>query len=405
MLSSNNVYELMHKDKKVGLINLDVPGNVVNYVPINGEYSPFMGNADLNKIKVWWSQRSVPGSRKIMEEVIKKAGCLNSSEYLAKNMALSMTDAYWLCPIDISISWEDVKLRNQLGVNKGILPHHNATSYDPNASLGGQMEKYWDLNGEIPVLVKTSLIHKGQQGVNEAFATMLHQRQKSTIPYVKYSVDRLNDEQTQCFCDEFTSDSKELINAYEVVESQKTSNSISVYDSYIEICAGNGIDREVIQQFMDYQTLTDFIISNDDEHLLNFGVLRDSETFKLIGPAPIFDSGNSMFFSEYKDEAYTRAEILERTITSFFKSEDKMLSKVKDKGIVKTDLLPTVDEAFEFYADNGIPEQKASFIANCYGVKLEMVNEFQHGKKISLYHEKHPAQEEKSNFALKKTKR
>ena len=111
MLSSNSVYELMHKDKKVGLINLDVTGNVVNYVPINGEYSPFMGNADLNKIKVWWSQRSVPGSRKIMEEVIKKAGCLNSSEYLAKNMALSMTDAYWLCPIDISISWEDVKLR------------------------------------------------------------------------------------------------------------------------------------------------------------------------------------------------------------------------------------------------------------------------------------------------------
>ncbi len=354
-----------------------------------------MGNADLNKIKVWWSQRSVPGSRKIMEEVIKKAGCLNSSEYLAKNMALSMTDAYWLCLIDISISWEDVKLRNQLGANKGILPYHNATSYDPNASLGGQMEKYWDLNGEIPVLVKTSLIHKGQQGVNEAFATMLHQRQKSTIPYVKYSVDRLNDEQTQCFCDEFTSDSKELINAYEVVESQKTNNSISVYDSYIEICAGNGIDREVIQQFMDYQTLTDFIISNDDEHLLNFGVLRDSETFKLIGPAPIFDSGNSMFFSEYKDEAYTRAEILERTITSFFKSEDKMLSKVKDKSIVKTDLLPTVDEAFEFYTDNGIPEQKASFIANCYGVKLEMVNEFQHGKKISLYHEKHPAQEER----------
>ena len=38
----------------------------------------------------------MPGSRKIMEEVIKKAGCLNSSEYLAKNMALSMTDAYWL---------------------------------------------------------------------------------------------------------------------------------------------------------------------------------------------------------------------------------------------------------------------------------------------------------------------
>lgn len=35
--------------------------------------------------------------------------------------------------------------------------------------------------------------------------------------------------------------------------------------------------------------LTDFVISNTDEHLLNFGVLRDADTMKLIGPAPIFD--------------------------------------------------------------------------------------------------------------------
>lgn len=38
----------------------------------------------------------------------------------------------------------------------GKIPYHNVTSYDPNASLGGQMEKYWDFTGKVPVLVKES---------------------------------------------------------------------------------------------------------------------------------------------------------------------------------------------------------------------------------------------------------
>lgn len=33
-----------------------------------------------------------------------------------------------------------------IGYNEGKIPYHNATSYDYNASLGGQMEKYWDLD-------------------------------------------------------------------------------------------------------------------------------------------------------------------------------------------------------------------------------------------------------------------
>ena len=37
--------------------------------------------------------------------------------------------------------------------------------------------------------------------------------------------------------------------------------------------------------------MTDFVLTNTDWHLNNFGVLRDSKTLKFIGIAPIFDSG------------------------------------------------------------------------------------------------------------------
>ena len=39
----------------------------------------------------------------------------------------------------------------------------------------------------------------------------------------------------------------------------------------------------------------DKIIGNDDRHFGNFGFIRDVETAKIIGFAPLFDSGSSFY--------------------------------------------------------------------------------------------------------------
>ena len=57
---------------------------------------------------------------------------------------------------------------------------------------------------------------------------------------------------------------------------------------------------------MDYQIMTDFIITNVDRHRGNFGILRDANNLRFISPVPIFDSGNSMFFFDtVRDEAHS----------------------------------------------------------------------------------------------------
>lgn len=143
-----------------------------------------------------------------------------------------------------------------------------------------------------------------------------------------------------------------------------------------------------MQDFMDYMILTDFIISNTDEHLQNFGVLRDPDTMKIIGPAPIYDSGNSMFHDETRRVPYTRAGILSREVTGFYGREEKLLRKVGNRNIVKEDLLPSPSEVKELYAEGGIPEWKAEVIAGNYGTKLKLFREFQKGKTVSVYNEK-----------------
>lgn len=389
-------YYLMHKDVKCGEIEYDPNSDRISgYRDFQTGKSPFMGHADLARIQKWWLMRAVPASRAALQDILRDTGCTNAGNYLAKNLALSMTDSYWICPGDTDFSYDDVKFANFAVFHDGKIPYHNATFYDPNASLGGQMDKYWDLSEETLVLVKESYRFFGQQSVNEAFASHIHELQRTEIPFVRYCVSVSEDLGLLCKCQAFTSETVEFIPAYEVIESQKGRNDTALYDGYIKICTSAGIDRGVMQDFMDYQTLTDFVISNTDEHLLNFGILRDSDTMQYIGPAPIFDSGNSMFYAGMKKKAYTRAELLERKITGFYKTEESLLKKIQNKNIVKLDLLPSPGEVKDFYMEYRIPEWKAEVISRNYALKLDFVKEFQQGRTISLYREKQKEKEQK----------
>lgn len=395
-------YILMHKNDKCGTILFDENiGRITEYHDDRNGLSPYLGNCDIKKIQKWWEMRAVPASRATMQQVINNANCLNTEVYLAKNLGLSMTDTYWIKPSGIDLSFDNVKFANLAAYSHGKIPYHNATSYDPNASLGGQMEKYWDLMHKTPILVKESYKYYGQQSINEVFASIVHSRQPSNVEFVRYTAEMTEDRGVQCKCPAFTSENIELLSAYEMVESRKIQNSQALYDEYINICVENGIDYNQIQEFMDYQTMTDFLITNTDEHLLNFGVLRDPNTMKLIGPAPIFDSGNSMFYSDGRKTPYTRAGILDIPITSFYKREEKLLGKVKNKTAVDLNSIPSAGEVKELYANAGIPEEKADVISKNYDTKAKMLSEFQRGKTISLYKEKQAEKNSKYNTIVK----
>lgn len=395
-------YSLMHKNDKCGTILFDENiGRITEYHDDRNGLSPYLGNCDIKKIQKWWEMRAVPASRATMQQVINNANCLNTEVYLAKNLGLSMTDTYWIKPSGIDLSFDNVKFANLAAYSHGKIPYHNATSYDPNASLGGQMEKYWDLMHKTPILVKESYKYYGQQSINEVFASIVHSRQPSNVEFVRYTAEMTEDRGVQCKCPAFTSENIELLSAYEMVESRKIQNSQALYDEYINICVENGIDYNQIQEFMDYQTMTDFLITNTDEHLLNFGVLRDPNTMKLIGPAPIFDSGNSMFYSDGRKTPYTRAGILDIPITSFYKREEKLLGKVKNKTAVDLNSIPSAGEVKELYANAGIPEEKADVISKNYDTKAKMLSEFQRGKTISLYKEKQAEKNSKYNTIVK----
>ncbi len=389
-MNGESIYILKHQDDNIGMLSIDEDfGTVLSYKEINGELSPYLGNMDLKKVKLWWQTRAIPGSRKMLDKILLDAGCNSNFDYLAKNLGLSLTDCYWICPADSDLRWKDVCLYNILG-SENYIPYHNATSYDPNASLGGQMEKYWDMNGAYPKLVKTATGYYGQQAANEEFATIVHSMQQSAFLYVRYSTqNREIDDALQSVCPAFTSQFLEFVPALEIVNSAKRPNDISEYDFFADVCGEHGLDREHIRKFLDYQTLTDFLITNTDEHFMNFGILRAAHTMEFKSEAPIFDSGNSMFYSSQKRVPMSRSEIFSLEITATHKSEEKMLKSVIYKDVIRTDCLPSSQNVKDFYTMKGIPKEAAEVISKNYDLKAAMLNEFIRGKSISLYNEKH----------------
>lgn len=72
-----------------------------------------------------------------------------------------------------------------------------------------------------------------------------------------------------------------------------------------------------------------------------------------------------------------------------------MLEHVKNRTVLKADLLPSPNDVKKFYEKYGIPENKAAFISKNFERKVKMLEEFQRGRTISLYKEKKRYQETK----------
>lgn len=389
-------YILKHKDDDCAYIAIDKADSKISRVRFTEPaLCPVPGTTDPGRIKKWWAMRAVPGTGQFVRKMLAQSGCYTSQEYLERNLGLSMTDCYWICPKGSSLKWNDVKFYGKIDTK---IPYHSPNSYDPNASLSGMMDKYWDMSSEIVSLVKIAESSHGQQAVNEAFASLVHERQDSGIPYVQYICkNKDGDESKLSICPSFTSEDVELISAYDVIESGQKHNDESMYEYFIRRCTEFGLDEVNTRKMMDYQTLTDFAILNTDKHLLNFGILRNSHTLTGISMSPIFDSGNSMTFKTDIDYNNIRESILKIPITAIYKKYEDMLKCVSNKTVVSPDSLPSAKEAYDFYAENGISEDNAQKISRTYEVSTQMLTEFCKGKQISLYHEKQRQRDIKSS--------
>jgi len=210
-----------------------------------------------------------------------------------------LNDHYWVKPLESSLQWDEVSLfSNNFSESFSVLQDTTRfSSFCPSASTGGDLPKRWIIKEGKRYLIKDSEgLSVVQQILNEVFATAIHASQQSGR-YVPYElVQEKTNGRLACSCACFTSNVLEFIPAWDLVGSESLAKSSPLFGRFIARAIEGGLGEDEVYSFLDYQIVTDFLLSNVDRHLNNFGVLRDTYSLDFVGMAPLFDSGNSMFY-------------------------------------------------------------------------------------------------------------
>ena len=161
--------------------------------------------------------------------------------------------------------------------------------------------------------------------------------------------------------------------------SEQKPNNISGYEHFINVCEKNGLDDNVVREYLEFEILIDFIFSNRDRHLTNISVLRDADTLRFISMAPIYDNGKSMLAG--RDVVpVTDKYVLSQDSQGFKDKELELLKYVRNRKLIDVGLLPAPEHIKEMYSmDSQVSEERINFIIEVYKRKIDMYEKFASG--------------------------
>lgn len=391
----SGLFVLKHKDMDVAMVQIDTITGKIEYVLeiYLPEELPVGVGGEGNSIAAWWASRAVPDTRRGIQQVLH---CLKEETALSLMLSaygLSLTDHYWMQPIGEELYWKDLnfyendfsdELGNLLTEFGQVDIEGNISKFSPASSVNGEMKKKWVRMDDTRYLMKVNVNDYGQQAVNERIASRLHER-LGWENYVPYRLERVLVEGKEYPCSLnplFTSAEYEFVSAYQLIRDYKVPNTVSGYEAVIGQAVLHGMDGHIVRRQLEYTIMTDFILSNTDRHFNNFGFLYCPQKRRLVSMAPIFDTGNALFYNQ--EIIPSNQNLLEITVSSFCRREADMLRYVKYSGFMDLNLLDHFPEEAEGmlkeYTD--MPDVRAEAIADTIRQKIGYLDLFQKGKKI-----------------------
>lgn len=397
-LPQSGLYVLKHKDIDVAMVQIDMHTGRIGYVlaVYQPEELPAGISRDGRSLPQWWALRAIPESRRGLRQVLSRTGVPTSQALMLRSYGLSLTDHYWMQPVGRELHWDELNFfKNDFSDELGSMLTDTETqmsgqdtpgalALSPSSSVNGDMKKKWVIKDGIRCLMKVSGTYYGQQAVNEVIASRLHERLKWKR-YVRYQIEEVNMDGKIYPCSLsplFTSEAEEFVSAYQILMDQKIPNDTSLYEALTARAVELGMEEEDVRSQLEYTVMTDFILSNVDRHLNNMGFMYDPKERRLTGMAPIFDTGNALFYD--RDVIPHKRNLLELQVNSLCKREAEMLRFVRNGSQLDLDALRDFPEEAEALLTGytEMPGARAGEIAETIREKAEYLRLFYHGKKI-----------------------
>jgi len=297
-------YTLMHKEQPVLEMILDeITGGISEIAKLHApEHVPVgisvegvsVDRADMNR---WWQSRSIPAKRSGIRDAWEHLGSTIPQTLLSRCLGLSLSDQYWIKPENRKLSWSEINFfENTFSKDVGNIlfgMHIGEETVDllsPDITTDGLLRKRWKIIDGTRCIIKGGSAPFYQEPLNEVFASKLMERLRvMRVPYHLSWIDGL----PYSVCPDFVTASTELISAHHISRVLRRDPETPKYQHFLNCC--EALEIPDVQPQLDKMLTVDFLLSNNDRHMGNFGALRDADTLKWIGLAPVYDCGTSLW--------------------------------------------------------------------------------------------------------------
>lgn len=298
---SSNQYVLMHKDIPVLTVSLTDTNKVKEITKIiSEEHKPLNMKSDQNQesaLTEFMNHRSIPNTRQNLSKILAAYKANDSLELSIKSYQLSLSDHYWIKPIDDNASWNNVNFFTNTFYKTPVFmmeqENVDINLITPNSSVNGSLRQMWIKENNELVLLKAGKV-LNLEPFNEVFVSSI--LDQTDINHVKYTLKQIENDEYVSACKIFTDKDTEFIPAWYVVGNLNPKES--KYNALLKQC--NKLNIPNVQKDLDTMIALDYLTLNDDRHWGNFGFLRNSTTLEFKGMAPIFDNGNTLWYDQYK---------------------------------------------------------------------------------------------------------
>lgn len=278
-------------------------------------------------IAQWIESRKVPKNRAFVEKILSVYdNDRNPMKYIDVSFGLSLNDSYWIVPKGSEYLWKDYNLYQndfskalELVAFVGHSRKIQGIITSPEFTTNGMLKKCWrrEENGEIKLYKGSTerFANGGLEAYTEYYAAQV--AEVFEIPHLDYDL-KLFHQELVSTCPLFTSEDMGYVPVYYLLEEKyQNVTQLSDYANQYEIAKVLGIG------FFEDLMFFDSIIYNTDRHLGNFGLLVDNNTGKILGPAPIFDHGLSLFSRGTKEDLRNLKVYSQQLVSAFGLSFDE----------------------------------------------------------------------------------
>lgn len=336
------------------------------------------GIPNKKELNEWWFGRSIPASRSGIRTALEKLNIQHSEQLLLRCYGLSLSDQYWMKPVDSELQWKNINFfDNDFSDDVGNILFGQPASQDidlmsPCNTSDGWLKKKWKIIDGKRCLIKAGSNPFMQEPINEVFGTRLHQR-LGCKNYVSYNV-LMEDGIPYSVCENFIDTNTELVNAVNINRSMKKRSQYSSYKHFMNACNKLGIPG--MKEYIDYVLVFDYLMANTDRHFGNFGAIRNVQTLEWIGPAPVFDSGTSLWHDKLTRAINPLGEIETKP---FYSNASRQMELVSDFSWVPFEELRNLKDDIReiFVPTEYIDEERIEVLSKAVSSRVEELQEME----------------------------